>query len=60
MLGIATKTLDSRIKDEQKAQRDYKKAISAARRSKDRKSAKALKHILSEEQEHESMLKSLK
>lgn len=59
MLGISRRTLNSRIKDEQKAQSDYGKDIAEAKRKKDTKSAKVIGHIRGEEREHESMLRKL-
>ena len=60
MLGIAHSKLNSRIKDEQKAQRDYGRDISEAKKKKDTKSAETIGHIKLEEREHEHMLKKLK
>lgn len=59
MLGISRRTLNSRIKDEKKAQSDYGKDIAEAKRKKDTKSAKVIGHIRGEEREHESMLRKL-
>ena len=59
MLGISRRTLNSRIKDEQKAQSDYGKDITEAKRKKDPKAAKVIGHIRGEEREHESMLRKL-
>lgn len=59
MLGIARRTLNSRIKDEHQAQKDYGKDIAEAKRKKDTKAAKVIGHIMGEERDHESMLKKL-
>ena len=59
MLGISRRTINSRIKDEQKAQSDYGKDIAEAKRKKDTKSARVIGHIRGEEREHESMLRKL-
>ena len=59
MLGIARRTISSRIKEEQKAQRDYGKNLSQAKKNKDKESARVLSHIKVEEEEHESMLRKL-
>lgn len=55
MLGIGTKSL---IKDEQQAQRDYSEAKKIAAK-KNKKAAKTLGHIRSDEREHELLLKKL-
>lgn len=59
MLGISRRTLNSRIKDEQQAQKDYGKDITETKRKHDMKSAKVIGHIRGEEREHESMLRKL-
>jgi len=59
MLGISRRTLNSRIKDEKKAQSDYGKDIAEAKRKKDPRAAKVIGHIRGEEREHESMLRKL-
>jgi len=59
MLGISRKTLNSRIKDEKKAQSDYGKDIAESKRKKDPRAAKVIGHIRGEEREHESMLRKL-
>lgn len=59
MIALATGTLRKRIKDEQKAQRDYAGDISEAKRKGDKKSARTIGHIRGEEVDHERMLKSL-
>ncbi len=59
MLGLSRKTLNSRISDEQQAQRDYGKDITETKRKKDKKSAKVIGHIRGEEREHETMLRKL-
>lgn len=59
MLGISRRTLNSRIKDEQQAQKDYSKDIAESKRKKDPKAAKVIGHIRGEEREHESMLRKL-
>jgi len=59
MLGISRRTLGSRIKDEQQAQKDYSKDIAESKRKKDPRAAKVIGHIRCEEREHESMLRKL-
>ena len=59
MLGISRRTLNSRIDDEQQAQKDYGKDIAESKRKKDQKSAKVIGHIRGEEREHETMLRKL-
>jgi hypothetical protein len=59
MLGISRRTLNSRIKDEKKAQSDYGKDIAESKRKKDPRASKVIGHIRVEEKEHESMLKNL-
>jgi rubrerythrin len=59
-LGISKSTLQSRISDEQKAQRDYKKNAAQAKSNGDTKTANVIMHIEREEEEHEGMLKGLK
>ena len=59
MLGISRRTLNSRISDEQQAQKDYGKDIAKSKRKKDQKSVKVIGHIRGEEREHETMLRKL-
>jgi rubrerythrin len=59
MLGISRRTLGSRIKDEQQAQKDYSKDIAESKRKKDPRAAKVIGHIRSEEVDHEHKLRHL-